>query len=72
MIPVVALLALAAGGAYAAHRYAALRTARNTEAGKRKTRTGLETANEGLLDHELLSTDPIGAWLSRYLTPTAG
>jgi hypothetical protein len=28
-------------------------------------------ANEGLLDHELASEDPINAWLSRYLTPAA-
>lgn len=28
-------------------------------------------ANEGLLDHELASDDPIQAWLSRYLTPSA-
>jgi hypothetical protein len=26
-------------------------------------------ANEGLLDRELASADPIGAWLDRYLTP---
>lgn len=26
-------------------------------------------ANEGLLDHELASADPIGAWLDRTLTP---
>jgi hypothetical protein len=26
-------------------------------------------ANEGLLDRELASSDPIGAWLDRYLTP---
>jgi hypothetical protein len=33
-------------------------------------KTALE-ANEGLLDHELASEDPINAWLGRYLTPSA-
>ncbi|GAB2179487.1 hypothetical protein [Dongia sp. agr-C8] len=28
-------------------------------------------ANEGLLDHELASVDPIQAWLDRTLTPPA-
>jgi hypothetical protein len=28
-------------------------------------------ANEGLLDHELASADPIQAWLDRTLTPPA-
>jgi hypothetical protein len=28
-------------------------------------------ANEGLLDHELASPDPIQAWLDRRLTPPA-
>ena len=28
-------------------------------------------ADEGLLDHELASNDPINAWLDRYLTPSA-
>jgi hypothetical protein len=28
-------------------------------------------ADEGLLDHELASADPIDAWLDRYLTPPA-
>jgi len=31
----------------------------------------LRGADEGLLDHELASADPIDAWLDRYLTPPA-
>lgn len=31
----------------------------------------LAGADEGLLDHELASADPVQAWLDRYLTPTA-
>ena len=30
----------------------------------------ISDANEGLLDHELASDDPINAWLGRYLTPS--
>jgi hypothetical protein len=29
----------------------------------------IDAANEGLLDHELASADPINTWLDRYLTP---
>ena len=29
----------------------------------------ISEANEGLLDHELVSADPVQAWLDRYLTP---
>ena len=31
--------------------------------------TTINEANEGLLDRELASADPIQAWLDRYLTP---
>jgi hypothetical protein len=31
----------------------------------------LGDANEGLLDRELASADPVQAWLDRYLTPPA-
>ena len=31
----------------------------------------IDEANEGLLDTELASEDPINAWLSRYLAPTS-
>jgi hypothetical protein len=34
-------------------------------------RRDLAAADEGLLDHELASADPVQAWLDRYLTPTA-
>ncbi|MDQ7251461.1 hypothetical protein [Dongia sedimenti] len=34
-------------------------------------RRDLAEADEGLLDHELASADPLQAWLDRYLTPTA-
>ncbi len=27
--------------------------------------------DEGPLDHELLSADPVNAWLARYLTPAS-
>ena len=37
----------------------------------RSLRAAIDEANEGLLDRELASDDPIGAWLDRYLTPTA-
>ena len=33
--------------------------------------TTIGEANEGLLDHELASADPVQAWLDRYLTPPA-
>ena len=53
-------------------RATASRSARAAQAETQAARTGLDAANEGLLDRDLLSADPIGAWLSRYLTPTAG
>ncbi len=34
-------------------------------------RSTVYEANEGLLDRELASADPIEAWLERYLTPPA-
>jgi hypothetical protein len=34
-------------------------------------RRHLAGSDEGLLDHELASADPLQAWLDRYLTPTA-
>ena len=35
------------------------------------TPSSILEANEGLLDRELASDDPVGAWLDRYLTPPA-
>jgi hypothetical protein len=35
------------------------------------TPSTLAEANEGLLDRELASADPVQAWLDRYLTPPA-
>jgi hypothetical protein len=32
--------------------------------------SAIDHADEGLLDHELASEDPITAWLDRYLTPS--
>jgi hypothetical protein len=42
---------------------------RPTLATARPAAGSIDEANEGLLDHELASEDPIGAWLDRYLTP---
>ena len=36
-----------------------------------RARGSILEANEGLLDHELASADPIQAWLDRTLTPPA-
>jgi hypothetical protein len=38
-------------------------------AGASWTPSTIYEANEGLLDRELASDDPIQAWLDRYLTP---
>jgi hypothetical protein len=42
-----------------------------TPAGAAWTPSTLGEANEGLLDRELASADPVQAWLERYLTPPA-
>jgi hypothetical protein len=36
---------------------------------RRPNPPAFDDADEGLLDSELASQDPIGAWLTRYLTP---
>jgi len=46
-------------------------TLRPTPASARPKHIELAAADEGLLDHELASADPINAWLDRYLTPPA-
>lgn len=72
MIPafVISVLALLAFAVYRLRHTGPWDGPRAAEGGERATRTGIDTVNEGLLDHELLSADPISAWLSRYLTPT--
>jgi hypothetical protein len=40
-------------------------------AGTSWTTSSIIEANEGLLDRELASDDPVQAWLDRYLTPPA-
>jgi hypothetical protein len=49
----------------------ALASAAKAPAPATSTAGTIYEANEGLLDHELASEDPINAWLSRYLTPAA-